>query len=53
MVSIYRISYYINTTPQVTLASVANLPLEYDVETYKIVYNTIDALAYLADLLSW
>ncbi|MDG2153060.1 MAG: lipase family protein [Crocinitomicaceae bacterium] len=35
---------YINTTPQVTLASVANLPLEYDVETYKIVYNTIDAL---------
>ena len=35
---------YINTTPQVTLASVASLPLEYDVETYKIVYNTIDAL---------
>ncbi|MDB2408597.1 hypothetical protein N9W09_02290, partial [Crocinitomicaceae bacterium] len=35
---------YMNTTPQVTLASVANLPLEYDVETYKIIYNTIDAL---------
>ena len=34
----------INTTPVVTLASVANLPLEYDVKTYKIVYNTIDAL---------
>jgi len=33
-----------NATPQVTLASVANLPLEYDVETYKIIYNTIDAL---------
>lgn len=35
---------YINTTAAVTLASVANLPLEYDVDTYKIVYNTIDAL---------
>ena len=35
---------YMNATPQVTLASVANLPLEYDVETYKIIYNTIDAL---------
>ncbi|MGB1647415.1 MAG: hypothetical protein ACPG9I_08980, partial [Crocinitomicaceae bacterium] len=35
---------YINTTPQIVLASVANLPLEYDVETYKIVYNTVDAL---------
>ena len=35
---------YINTTPQVTLASVASLPLEYDVETYKILYNTVDAL---------
>ena len=35
---------YMNTTPQVTLASVANLPLECDVETYKIIYNTIDAL---------
>ena len=33
---------YINTTAAVTLASVANLPLEYDVETYKVVYNTID-----------
>tara|TARA_Y100001933_G_scaffold229641_1_gene246098 strand:+ start:39 stop:1376 length:1338 start_codon:yes stop_codon:yes gene_type:complete len=28
----------------VTLASVANLPLEYDVETYKVVYNTVDGL---------
>ncbi len=35
---------YINTTPVVTLASVANLPLEYDVETYKVVYNTVDGL---------
>ena len=35
---------YMNTTPAVTLASVANLPLEYDVETYKIVYNTVDGL---------
>lgn len=35
---------YINTTPQTVLASVANLPLEYDVETYKIIYNTVDAL---------
>ena len=35
---------YMNTTPVVTLASVANLPLEYDVETYKVVYNTVDGL---------
>jgi len=35
---------YVNTTAAVTLASVAGLPVEYDVETYKIVYNTIDAL---------
>ena len=35
---------YMNTVPAVTLASVASLPLEYDVETYKVVYNTVDGL---------